>query len=257
MMYVLSLNWNTTDSILRLYKSLQENSSNEFVFVIVDNGSCTQEFHHLMNFFQNKDNVFIKREEINLGFACGNNRGIEIIKKMINNNNDDNPYLFFINSDIIINEKNWDKKVISELDKNNVGIVGCTYHPLKWDKFGKFYIQQKTEQSVESETVQGSLFTIKYTVLEIEYEKNKTYFDENFKFAHYEETDLQLRIMKLGFKCIWLDIDHIHDHNHSATKKNNFKLSDEIQNESDFKKNSEKNRQLLFSKHKDFFLRRG
>jgi hypothetical protein len=52
-------------------------------------------------------------------------------------------------------------------------------------------------------------------------------------------------------------LKHEHLHNQSSTKKNGYKLSEEIKNINDFKANSEKNRLLLIQKHSDFFNSKG
>jgi hypothetical protein len=134
------------------------------------------------------------------------------------------------------------------LDQPNVGVVGCAYHPLVWDKNGCFRTLPKPNQPVESESVQGAFFGIKKAVLD-----KVGGFDENFKFAHYEETDLCFRVMKLGLKCIWFPLEHEHDFTKSATIMHGYKLCDEIQNKNEFRVNSEKNRKLLLEKHKEFF----
>jgi GT2 family glycosyltransferase len=127
------------------------------------------------------------------------------------------------------------------------------YHPLKWSKDGKFQIQKISNVPVESESVQGAFFSIPFEILQTIKSKDGFWFDENFKFAHYEETDLCFRVIDLGYKCYWFPLLHKHLHDSSATKKNGYNLSDEIKNIDDFKKNSEKNRQLLYNKHLIFF----
>jgi len=52
---------------------------------------------------------------------------------------------------------------------------------------------------------------------------------------------------------MWFPLEHEHLHNSSATKKNGYNLCDEIKNINEFKANTEKNKQLLRLKHKDFF----
>jgi GT2 family glycosyltransferase len=265
---IISLNWNTTDLMIRMFESALKTASRVFKLIIVDNGSTELEFNKLMTYFEdkqltyreknsfedfvgnlfeyrNKDfDVTIKSLDKNVGFAAGNNVGLSLMKSCEN--------VFFINSDIVVEENNWDLKFQSVL-KDGVGIAGCAYHPLKWTREGRFQIQPLSDVPVESESVQGAFFSIPYSVLGKIHSVDGFYFDEKFKFAHYEETDLCFRVMKLGYKCMWLSVRHLHLHNNSATKKNGYKLSDEIKNIDDFKANSEKNRVLLFEKHSDFF----
>jgi GT2 family glycosyltransferase len=247
MISIISLNWNTTNMMIRLYESLIKTTKNEFNLIIVDNGSRKEELEKLDEYFIEMKNVFIESLPENIGFAAGNNHGlglVDVIKEK---------YIFFINSDIIVEENEWDIKLIEVLKREDVGIVGCAYHPLKWTKDARFQIQPIPEIPVESESVQGAFFGIKTEITEELIENGQPIFDEEFKFAHYEETDLQFRIIQLGYKCFFVPCKHIHDHNKSATKCNGYKLNSEIQNEQQFKMNSERNRQRLLEKHKEWF----
>lgn len=242
---IIVLNWNTTDLLIGMFESACKTASQQFKTIIVDNGSTQEEYIKLLSYFaQCKDLVVIKKLAKNVGFAAGNNIGISLVR--------DKDLVFFINSDIVIEEENWDLK-FKQLFQENIGVIGCAYHPLLWNRDGRFQIQAKTTYPVESESVQGAFFSIPFNLLLEVQKRDGFWFDENFKFAHYEETDLQFRIMKMGHKCIWFPLSHQHLHSKSATKSNGYKLSDEIQNEQQFKANSEKNRQLLYNKHIDFF----
>lgn len=243
MISIISLNWNTTGMILRLYNSIKEHTSSNYGMIILDNGSNEDEYKVLEK--QIDSNICLIREENNLGFAAGNNRSSKLVRKFYDN------YVFFINSDIIIEEQDWDLKFIEVMEKDNVGIAGCAYHPLNWDKNGNFHIQPIPNEPVESESVQGAFFAIKGKLFKELLKNDKYIFDENFKYAHYEETDLCFRVRKMGYKIYWIPIKHTHDYNNSATKKNNFHLNDEIKNMNDFKMNSEKNKQLFIQKNKD------
>jgi len=225
-----------------MYESAKKLAKDKFNTIIVDNGSTKEEYEKLLKY--NFEDTKIVRSENNLGFAAGNNLALENICS--------DCYIVFINSDIIISEQNWDEKYKETLDIDNVGVVGCAYHPLYWSRDGRFKILPLSDSIVESESVQGAFFGIKKVLLDVMKDNDGCYFDENFRFAHYEETDLCFRIMKFA-KCMWMPLKHIHDHHHSSTKKNGFKLNSEIQNEQQFKANSERNRQLLLRKHAEWF----
>jgi len=244
MIYLLTLNWDTSDMLIRMYKSAIELAEKEFNFIIVDNGSIKDEYDKIVNY--DFKNCTILRNDKNLGFAAGNNIGLQQIQEK-------DCSIVFINSDIIIKERHWDLKFQDMLDQPNVGVVGCAYHVLSWDKTGHFKINQQITETSESEGVQGAFFGVKKCNLDKIFQKDLYWFDENFKYAQYEEIDLQWRVQYLGLKCLWTPIDHSHDHHHSATKAHRYRICDEIQNEKQFKENAEKNRQLLLKKHKIFF----
>lgn len=238
---IICLNWNTAQSTIRLYKSLIENTSNHFDVIILDNGSNTKDYNLLT---ENIKDATIIRQEKNLGFAAGNNQALKYVKH--------NDFVVFINSDIVIQEKNWNEKFEKIFEDKTVGIVGCAYHPLKWTKDGQFHIQLITDHAVESESVQGAFFAINGELYKCLIEKDDYVFDEQFKYAQYEETDLCFRVRKMNYKVYWLPLKHLHEHNKSATKINGYHLNDEIKNINDFKANSERNKQLFIKRHMNF-----
>jgi len=263
---IITLNWNTTKLLIGLYESLLKNTKEKFEFIIVDNGSKKDELKLLLSyfnqelntnaqtvaFFDEKENrIIIHRERENRGFAAGNNEAISYAEGSV---------ISFINSDIVVDEKDWDQKVFDILGED-VGCVGCAYHPLKWDKNANFHIQPVPSESVDSETVQGAFFSVTERALDdikIMPKKMSMYFqkwfdDDNFPMAHYEETDLQLRMMQKGYKIKWIPIKHQHLHNRSATKSNGYHLNDDIKDMNDFKRNSNNNKMNLLKKHQWFF----
>ena len=259
------LNWNTSDLLIGMYESAYRNANEPLKTIIVDNGSTDKEFVKLQEYFGknckesridvSKDiffvyrmsdhDVIIKKLETNIGFAAGNNVGLKFI--------DEDKNVFFINSDIVIDENDWDLKFEKMFENKKVGIVGCAYHPLVWSKDGRFKIQPMSQVPVQSESVQGAFFAIPVEMLKRVKARDNCYFDENFKYAHYEETDLCFRVMGFDLECWWVPCKHLHLHDKSATKSNGYRLNDEIKNINDFKANSEKNRLLLFKKHQCFF----
>jgi len=247
---IIILNWNTSDLVINLLKSMIQNTSSLMEVIVVDNGSKVDETKKLTDFFDSTkcDSILLKLSflEKNIGFGAGNNVALNQVFTDAKN-------VIFINSDILIEEKDWDLKFNKILEPKDIAIVGCAYHPLTWDKNANFKIHPKVAEPVASETVQGAFFAIKKSVLDKIKIEDGCWFDENFKFAQYEETDLQLRIIERGFKCVWFSCAHQHLHNSSATKKNGYNLSEDIKNINEFKANAEKNKQLLIKKHKTFF----
>lgn len=242
------LNWNTTDLLIGMYESAVKLVSKKMQFIIIDNGSRENEVSKLEKYFENKSNVKIKKLPENIGFAAGNNVALEMVE-------DTCDLVFFINSDIVIQEDAWDKKFEEVFEINNTSIAGCAYHPLRWSKDARFQIQPQVSFPIYSESVQGAFFAVPYKILKEQKEIDGHYFDEEFKFAHYEETDLQFRIMK-KHNCMWFPCKHLHLHTQSSTKSNGYNLCKEIKNINDFKQNSERNRQRLLMKHKEFFNRK-
>lgn len=220
----------------QMLTSANKYKKNDFVAIIVDNGS---------NDVDQLDIKDIIKLPENIGFAAGNNVGL---KEIENRQPKDEDIVIFINSDIEIQEQDWDEKFVELFKNKTIGVAGCAYHPLSWTKDARFQIKPISKTPVLSEGVQGAFFGVKWEILK-KVKENDMWFDEGFFFAQYEEMDLQFRIIDLGLKCVWFNLAHLHKHNNSATKKNGYKLSKDIKNIDDFKANAERNRLRLIQKH--------
>lgn len=84
---VITVNFNQTDITLDLLRSLQAQDYKNLEVIVVDNGSRINPERQITSNF---DNVIFIRSENNLGFAGGNNLGIQ---------NATGDYLFFLNND--------------------------------------------------------------------------------------------------------------------------------------------------------------
>jgi GT2 family glycosyltransferase len=84
---VITVNYNSIDATLELLKSLDQSSYSNTEVIVIDNGSL-HDPHAIIH--QAFPSIAYKRSVENLGFAGGNNLGIELAK---------GDFLFFINND--------------------------------------------------------------------------------------------------------------------------------------------------------------
>jgi len=95
MTYLITINYNSSQHTIEFLESLEQVKT-DFRLIIVDNGSTIKDFRLLKKYIENKDqakyadkdsgnyqfntqaSIILIREEENLGFAGGNNKGIQI-----------------------------------------------------------------------------------------------------------------------------------------------------------------------------------
>lgn len=92
---IVVLNYKNYHETIRCVKSLLAQKDVLLTIAIVDNGSANKSYNEIVKQFENDDNIFIIKNEVNLGYARGNNIGIEYLRnKGIKN-------IFIANSDLL------------------------------------------------------------------------------------------------------------------------------------------------------------
>ncbi len=186
------------DCILSLLKTRYEN----YKIVIVDNASKDGTTDAIQSFFPS---VKIIRNEKNLGYTGGNNKGI---KWALNQNCD---YIMILNDDVVV-EPDFIKNLVNVAQGDRrIGLACpkllCFEIPTKFFKeYGgyNYYLGinrqplLKTNYPTEIELVPGASILIrKETIQKI------GLMDENF-FLYFDEGDLCYRTKKAGFKMMFV-----------------------------------------------------
>ncbi len=80
---IIILNWNGADDTLKCLQSLAE-AKGEFVVYVVDNGSSDDSVSRIRSWIDEQCcvNVRLLPFDRNYGFACGNNKGLEVAREM-------------------------------------------------------------------------------------------------------------------------------------------------------------------------------
>lgn len=107
---IITVNFNGFEITCSLIDSLL-NHSFKGQIVVVDNGSNVNEAQLLSDKYPT---ITVIRSEINLGFAGGNNLGIEAAI---------HPYLFFINNDTIVTDNCWEPLVARIKANSKIGMA--------------------------------------------------------------------------------------------------------------------------------------
>lgn len=204
--YILLVNYNSYEDTIECVKSLEKISYPGYKIIIVDNASINNSFISLKKSL--KDCIIIE-SKVNLGFAGGNNLGIEYAL------NDGADYIMLLNNDTLVEPNFLDNMLNSFKENDKVGLVGCKimYYPKKdiiW--YGGGYIdlfkfvgahyggreldegQYDSEKEIDFMT--GCCMLIKREV----FEKAGLLSDEYFMY--FEDVDFCVRVKDVGYK-LW------------------------------------------------------
>ena len=216
-----------------------DNSSHEIKIIIVDNGSTNDSVKEIENFFKNQNRIIVIKNNKNLGFAKGNNRGFCYAKKIFNAD-----FIVQLNNDTIIKQKDFNEKLVdiyyqqkyAVLGPDIITLDGCHQNPGKnvnWttSKLIKFrtkkriqllltYIpfmdrflrvnesafpKKKTNEMISDVCLHGACYIFSSDYI--------SRFDGMYDktFLYMEEDILKLRADNLGYKMLYCpDIEIIH-----------------------------------------------
>jgi GT2 family glycosyltransferase len=194
------------DVTMDLLKSIGSFDTATLEIIVVDNGSRVNENHRVNSLFPD---VLTIRSETNLGFAGGNNLGIEVAK---------GDYLFLVNNDTILPqntisnlkevlEQQQDVAIACPLiyyydDPSVIQYAGFTsINPLTGRNKAVSYKDKifTSNKIVETAYAHGAAMMIKRSVVE-----KLGMMPENY-FLYYEELDWVHRIKQSGYKVV---VDH-------------------------------------------------
>ena len=201
---IIILTWNNLDDTAECIHSINKLNYQNYNVILVDNGSTDDSIAKLRSMFPN---VFIIENKQNLGYAGGNNVGIQYALSQ------EAEHILVLNNDTIVAEN-----LASELLKMNkqcqsLGILGCAnyyYNDKSRIQFSGGVIDWKRGNIIdptrhkidrgqfhrirEVDTVVGSCLFIPAKVI-----REVGTFDPRY-FLTFEESDLCCRVRKAGYK---------------------------------------------------------
>jgi len=215
---IVILNYNTRDLLFDCLSSLRKVSDEvDFEVVVVDNASSDDSVYMVQ---KNFPEVVLVKNEVNLGFAAGNNRAKNVVR---------GEYVLFLNSDTIVYPKAL-RETVKYLDEHpDVGVVSCklvlsngeldkdtrrsfitpwiglTHLVFKLDRlfpksklFGQYWYGYISEDEVhEVDALQGAFFMTRRRILD-----EVDWFDEDY-FLDGEDIDLSWKIKEKGWKLVY------------------------------------------------------
>lgn len=101
-------------------ESIEKNCSYpNYHIVVVDNCSPNDSYQLLEKKYGNDRKVTLLHNDVNSGFARGNNIGFIYAKEVLNSD-----FIVMINNDTIINQKNFIEAIIANFEKTNFAVLG-------------------------------------------------------------------------------------------------------------------------------------
>jgi GT2 family glycosyltransferase len=210
---IIVLTMNNYDDTKECLVSLQKVRYPNFDVVVVDNGSVDDSYARLKREFPEVSMVASKE---NLGFAGGNNLGIEHALRC------DPDYMVLLNNDTFVDPYFLNNLVqVAESDPR-IGILGAKIfyasEPQKiWYAGGSVkYLrglclhlgQDRMDQDGEfsrvadTEFVTGCLMMVRSSIL------SKIGLLDDRLFLYWEDTDFSMRVQKAGFRCVFVPTAH-------------------------------------------------
>lgn len=220
--YIIVLNWNGKDDTLDCLQSLHSTNYDNYRVVLVDNGSEDDSVKAVREKFPEVEVVETGK---NLGFAGGNNVGIEYAIKA------GTDYVFLINNDTTVHP-DYLKELVDVAESDvKIGAVGSKImyysEPERiWFVGGKInWLKNKGEhigldeidkgqfdEIREVDYLTGCALLVKREVVE------KVGVLEDDYFLYYEDADYSLRIQNAGYKTVYAPKSKIYHKVSRSTK---------------------------------------
>lgn len=115
------LNYNTYEDAICCAESILKSDYTNYEIIIVENGSKNDSYEKLNEVFKNNSKIHLIKSEVNLGFAKGNNLGIDYARQELNAD-----YVFVTNSDIVVPPTLFSQ--IAEYNADGIGAISPTVY---------------------------------------------------------------------------------------------------------------------------------
>jgi GT2 family glycosyltransferase len=220
--YIIVLNWNGKEDTLDCLTSLRATNYGNYKIVVVDNGSEDDSVEAVREKFPE---VEIVETGKNLGFAGGNNAGIEYAMKQ------GTDYVYLINNDTTVDPDYLRELVTAAEADEKIGAVGSKIYyysePTRiWFAGGKInWLRNKGEHIGLDEVDRGQYDDIKEAgyltgcslLVKREVVEKIGVLEEDY-FLYYEDVDYSLRIQNAGYKTVYVPKSKIYHKVSRSTK---------------------------------------
>lgn len=202
--------------------------------IVVDNASPNESKEELEKNSQLGYRFIYSTE--NNGYASGNNIGL---KYAFNNGY---KYALILNNDILFNDKEFLKKLLEVVDKDNkLAVVNPDVYspsgylfnrdakrPNLFDYTVGMYLYKKRGRNIQDIDKYGYVYRPQGCCMLVDLNKlNQVDYLDDSTFLYYEEVILAERLLNNGFRCACCTDTSI-IHNHSTTVKSSFELNEII-----------------------------
>lgn len=198
---VIVVNWNAGKYLRDCISSILNQTYHNYEIILVDNASSDGSVDEIENHFQQ---VRIIKNQKNLGFAGGNNVGIQNARGSL---------IALLNPDAIA-DKDWLLNLVAEIQKSDTiaGAMGKIFYLgnqygenavfCTWPKLGPFsarpYNFHNDEPSAKVDYLSGAAMVVKKEVLD-----KIGLLDVDY-FVYFEETDWCARMVRAGYDLMYI-----------------------------------------------------
>jgi GT2 family glycosyltransferase len=237
---IIIVNYNVYKYLIKCIGSIKENLKTfEYEIIVIDNNSPDKSIEKLQNVFPD---IKLLKLENNIGFGAANNYAVK---------HSSGKYLLLLNPDIII-QNNCIQKLLNYMEGNdNIGVTApALFKPNgEFDYYNSFFpsiysilmlqfslynsakgMLKKTFEFFDNKINEGIPFQVEQAIGACVLMRKSIFeefdgFDEAF-FIYQEETDLEFRMSKKGWKIMILpDAKAIHFHHASTGELGNLFIS--------------------------------
>jgi len=266
MLYIVILNWNTTELVQRAINSIENCTKPPYRIVIVDNGSRPEQLKALEEAYPlPRPGRKLRRQRVwqivhlphNVGCPPARNLALNLIEEEQEGRDYD---VVLMDSDIEISDPEWVNKVREVLTEHSLcGIVGLkrgrdergsspVFHFPTPD--GRLYWYQWPELSEggEGESVGFGFVFIRGDLVRAPY---RLRFDTRYEFYDGQDQDFCFHARALGWEC-WTVPVQVQHWGSGALYINDWKISDEIQGPEAVQAMRHRNQRRFIEKWRDF-----
>ena len=210
---IIILTLNALEYTKRCVESILENTETKYEIIFIDNGSTDGTCSYLSKIAEEKNFLKLILNSKNIGFAAGNNQGMEIAR---------GDYILFLNNDVVVTP-GWLERLISSADKRKeIGIVGprsnyvsgkqlvqvVDYDQDSLDglkRFSEDFANKNRDKASRLLRVVGFCMLVKRAVID-----KIGGMDHQYGFGNFEDDDFSIRAALAGFESWMVEDCFVH-----------------------------------------------
>jgi len=233
---IIMLTFNQLDYTRKCLQSIEKHTDSRYELILVDNGSTDGTTDFLKDFARSRKNVILVLNKENLGFAKGNNQGIEKAR---------GDYILLLNNDVVVTE-GWLERMVDYMESNpDVGMVGPLSNNVSGpqkvkdvpsgsnlDDIHAFARRIARENAGKIENVMrlvGFCLLIRKDVIDL-----IGALDENYGSGNFQDDDLCLRSLIAGFRHVILKDVFIQHYGSKTFEGNNIDYNSSLDKNRDY-----------------------
>lgn len=227
--YFCTLNWNTTDWLVRMAESVEATVDAPHKWIVIDNGSEEGERERLESFMRTQPPRWVvKWLPENVGCVHGYNLAFDIVDGL----RPGLAQIVMINTDVTLDDAGWLSRLTTWAEVNpEVGVVGLEHSKgarcasqIFMDDNGNWYVHERRnmgERPRESESVGLGFALLRPAVVEAGLR-----FDPLYEMYYKQDDDFVFQMRaELGLEAWVYPVDCVH-HGRASIETNNYKVGD-------------------------------